>query len=621
MLVQRGDLGGGRLLGASLGPVLEGREGQRGIVALAGEAEARDQEHRSHRLAGLEEALELLAGGIGAHARSARRQLHVDHHVAEVFRRHEGFRQAQVEVAEHGHQAGVHQHEASGARHQLRVEQRIALGDAGEATVEGAEEAALLVVPFGNGLEQRGAQRRGEGQGEEAGEQDRDRQRHRELLVDHPHRTGHESQRQEHRREHQGDADDGAGHLLHRLDRGLGRGNPLLRHDPLDVLHHHDGVVHQDADRQDHAEHGHHVHREPQQVHHHQRTQQAHRHHDGRDQGVADVLQEQEHHQEHQDHRFDQGVDHLLDGHVDEARGVVGHAVLHVLGEERRQFGETLFHQGSGLDRVGPGRQLDSPAHGGRAVQSRGNVVALLAEFQARDIGEPDQRAVLVGAQHYLAELLRIVQGALHRQGRRQLLRGTARCAAEGAGRHLHVLPADGIAHVVDGEAEAHQLLRIDPDPHGRLGREELQLADARQAPQLVVDIARGVVAEGGGVAALSAFLVAERIDQQETGAGLLDLQALGQHRLRHARLGFLQAVLHVHLGQVRIGARLEGDDDLGGAVGVVGRLEVEQALGAVQRLLKHTGDGVHQHLRRGAGIGGGDGDLWRRDIGVLRYR
>lgn len=152
MLVQRGDLGGGRLLGASLGPVLEGWEGQRGIVALAGEAEARDQEHRSHRLAGLEEALELLAGGIGAHARSARRQLHVDHHVAEVFRRHEGFRQAQVEVAEHGHQAGVHQHEASGARHQLRVEQRIALGDAGEATVEGAEEAALLVVPSGMGL-------------------------------------------------------------------------------------------------------------------------------------------------------------------------------------------------------------------------------------------------------------------------------------------------------------------------------------------------------------------------------------------------------------------------------------------------------------------------------------
>ena len=148
-----------------------------------------------------------------------------------------------------------------------------------------------------------------------------------------------------------------------------------------------------------------------------------------------------------------------------------------------------------------------------------------------------------------------------------------------------------------------------------------MQLADARQAPQLVVDIARRVVAEGGGVAALSAFLVAERIDQQETGAGLLDLQALGQHRLRHARLGFLQAVLHVHLGQVRIGARLEGDDDLGGAVGVVGRLEVEQALGAVQRLLEHTGDGVHQHLRRGAGIGGGDGDLWRRDIGVLRYR
>src|SRR5690606_37099095 len=154
---------------------------------------------------------------------------------------------------------------------------------------------------------------------QEAREQDRDRQRQRELLVDHPHRAGHERQGQKDRREHQGDTDDGAGYLPHGLDGGGTGGKPLLGHDALDVFHDHDGIVHQDADRQDHAEHGHHVHREAQQVHHHERAQQAHRHHDRGDQRVAHVLQEQKHDEEHQHHSLGQGHDDLLDRDLHES--------------------------------------------------------------------------------------------------------------------------------------------------------------------------------------------------------------------------------------------------------------------------------------------------------------
>jgi hypothetical protein len=41
-------------------------------------------------------------------------------------------------------------------------------------------------------------------------------------------------------------------------------------------------------------------------------AEQGDRHHDGRDDRVADVLQEHVHHDEHQDHRFDQGFHDLL---------------------------------------------------------------------------------------------------------------------------------------------------------------------------------------------------------------------------------------------------------------------------------------------------------------------
>ncbi|MDT4810370.1 hypothetical protein FQZ97_432790 [compost metagenome] len=238
-----------------------------------------------------------------------------------------------------------------------------------------------------------------------------------------------------------------------------------------------------------------------------------------------------------------------------------------------------------------------------------------------RHIGELHGGAIGIGAQHDTSELFGTVQRALHRQGRGQFLLGTARRAAEAAGGHLHVLPGDGAAHVIDGEAIADQLLRIDPHAHGGFGREELQLADARDTAQLVVDIARSEITQRGGVSVLASLLVAEGIDQQKTRTGLLYFQALSEHGLWHARFGFLQTVLHIHLGQLRVRARLEGDDNLGDTVGVVGGLEIEEVLGAVDRLLDHAGDRIHQHLGRRTRVSCGDRDLRRRHAGVLRHR
>ena len=195
------------------------------------------------------------------------------------------------------------------------------------------------MVILGNRLEQCGAQCRREGQRQQAREQDGDRQRQRELTVDHAHRATHEGQGQEHGHQHQRDADDGPRDLLHGLHRGSQRGEALLGHDALHVLHHHNGIVDQNADGQHHAEHGHHIDREAQRIHHRQGTGQTHRDHDGGNQRIAQVLQKQPHHQEHQHHGLDQGLDHLADGDFNKARGVVGHCVLNIVGEVLRQLG------------------------------------------------------------------------------------------------------------------------------------------------------------------------------------------------------------------------------------------------------------------------------------------
>jgi len=51
--------------------------------------------------------------------------------------------------------------------------------------------------------------------------------------------------------------------------------------------------------------------------------------------------------------------------------------------------------------------------------------------------------------------------------------------AAELTGGNLHVLRLDRVAHVHRGQLEGVELGRVEPDAHGVLGAEHLEVADA----------------------------------------------------------------------------------------------------------------------------------------------
>ncbi len=116
-------------------------------------------------------------------------------------------------------------------------------------------------------FEQDGAQGRRQGECHQAGDGHRHGDGDGELLVHHPGHAAHEGDRQEHGAEHQHDGDHGAGDLLHGEDGSLLGGALLLAHDPLDVLQHHDGVIHHDTDGEHHAEQGQQVDGEAQHQH------------------------------------------------------------------------------------------------------------------------------------------------------------------------------------------------------------------------------------------------------------------------------------------------------------------------------------------------------------------
>ena len=101
---------------------------------------------------------------------------------------------------------------------------------------------------------------------------------------------------------------------------------------PLYRFHHHDGVVHHDADRQHQAEHAGDVDGETED-----REQcNGSEHGDGNrqqwDQRRAPVLQEDEDHQQHQSDRFEERLQHVRDRRPHEHCGIVRNHIMHAGG-------------------------------------------------------------------------------------------------------------------------------------------------------------------------------------------------------------------------------------------------------------------------------------------------
>ena len=211
--------------------------------------------------------------------------------------------------------------------------------------------------------------------------------------------------------------------LRHRLARRLLRRQALFGHDALDVLDHDDGVVDEDADRQHHAEHGQHVDRIARDHQRRAGAQQRDGDHDGRNDGVADVLQEQEHHDEDQHHRLDQRRQHLFDRGLHHRRDVVGNLVGDIGREEARQLLHLGFDRARGGERVAGRRQQHGKAGGRLAVEAGLELVAQAADLEPRDVAQPHGRAIRIGAQDDGAEFVRRGQLALDQHQRRNLLR------------------------------------------------------------------------------------------------------------------------------------------------------------------------------------------------------
>ena len=186
--------------------------------------------------------------------------------------------------------------------------------------------------------------------------------------------------------------------------------------------------------------------------------------------------------------------------------------------------------------------------------------------------------------------------------GELERLAGAGRLLADVAGGHLPVLLAQGVGHVAGGHVQRRQPVRVDPDPHAVvLLAELLTVADAVHAGHLVLDLDGGEVAQVELVVAAVGRVDGDDLQDVRVAlaggdAGLLD--HVGQQRQ-----GQVDAVLHQHLGEVQVDARLEGDGQGVGAVVVRLRHHVHHVFDAVDLLLDGGGDRVGDDLGVGAGV------------------
>ena len=269
----------------------------------------------------------------------------------------------------------------------------------------------------------------------------------------------------------------------------------------LDGFDHDDGVVHHEADGEDHSEKGEGIDRKAQHRENGEGADERDGDGDEGDEGGAPALQENEDHRNDEHHRLEEGLDDFLDAVGDGQRGVQRDGVFEAGGELLRLLLEEvpqLFH---GVHRVRAGELVDGDDAGVLPLEAAADVVDLAAEFDAGDILHADDRAVGVGADDDVFEFLDGGEAAGGGDGEGVDLALRDGFAADLARGVDLVLRPDGGDDLGDGDVQRGEAVGLHPDAHGVLARaEDADAADARDAGERLVEVDVGVVRQEGGV-------------------------------------------------------------------------------------------------------------------------
>ena len=230
-----------------------------------------------------------------------------------------------------------------------------------------------------------------------------------EVPEHHARQPRYQPQGNEHRQSGEGGGQHGGGDLLCAVHAGA-HTVMALGSKAVDILQHHDGVVHDHAHAHGHAAQGHHIQRQVHGIHQdeHRQNTNGHGHYDGH--GGAAPAQEQKNHNGGQQHALEDILKGGADRHVNVLRSAVRHAVNNG-GVFLLQLCQASLHGLGGGGLIGAGLLGDLENDAGGAVHLGGGVGELRLQRYVRHLAEAHRAAGGQGQKHIRHVLHRLELG------------------------------------------------------------------------------------------------------------------------------------------------------------------------------------------------------------------
>ena len=284
-----------------------------------------------------------------------------------------------------------------------------------------------------NRFEHGGTQCRSQRQSKECGEADRCRHGQGKLFVNVTGCTAKHRQRHKYRHQHGSNTDHRTGNLTHRFFGCSLRRQTFARHNTLNVFNDHNRVIDHNTDHQYHRKHGQYVNRHTHVGNKGKTTQQGNRYNNGRNQRIADVLQEEIHHQEYQYDGFQKRIGHFLNRNIHEFGSIVRNFPAHAVWKILLQNCHFFFHGSRRCQSVTAVGQHHCHTGGIHAVQTYGSRIVLHTQADFGNVFQIDIRTIGIGYQNDVAKLFSSAQLTLRCNGRRNGLTCSRRQRTDGA--------------------------------------------------------------------------------------------------------------------------------------------------------------------------------------------
>ena len=156
------------------------------------------------------------------------------------------------------------------------------------------------------------------------------------------------------------------------------------------------------------------------------------------------------------------------------------------------------------FERIGPRRLIDRDTGSLPAVEGEILTVSLCADLYPADIAYLRDFTIVAGFDDYFFKFCDVGKPALQVDGILKVDAGRRRRCPDLAGSDIPALLLQRMYDILGVEAARLEFVGIEPDAHRILaGAEHIDVADARQSRQFILEIDRGVISQIEAVVAV----------------------------------------------------------------------------------------------------------------------